>query len=163
MSSPPPKSHLDLRSFNAGLAWSEQLRYVAWGVVQAILFQPVLTPRRLRPWLLRGFGAKVGRRCVIRDHVTIHAPWNLELGDDVWIGRGVDFINHAPIRVGHDVCISQNVMLCSSGHDFTRSDFRYRHAAIEVGACSWLTVRATILPGAKLPDGSLVRPGSVVR
>ena len=58
-----------------------------WWLVQALLFRP--SPQFMygwRAWLLRLFGAKVGKGSVIRPSVVITYPWKVTLGNNVWIG-----------------------------------------------------------------------------
>ena len=46
---------------------------------------------RWRAFLLRLFGAKIGKNVVIRPSVKITYPWKLTLGDYAWVG---DDVNH---------------------------------------------------------------------
>ncbi|MCU6190635.1 colanic acid biosynthesis acetyltransferase WcaF, partial [Enterobacter bugandensis] len=58
-----------------------------WWVVQATLF--AWSPQILYRWrafLLRLFGAKIGKNVVIRPSVKITYPWKLTLGDYAWVG-----------------------------------------------------------------------------
>jgi len=61
-----------------------------WWLVQATLFHG--SPQfayGFRRWLLRCFGAKVGRGVVIRPSVTITYPWKVSIGDHAWVGDDV--------------------------------------------------------------------------
>ena len=63
---------------------------LAWGVAWALLFRP-FAGRPFRYWrifLLRCFGAKIGKRCSVYANVRVWAPWNLTLGDYVAVGPG---------------------------------------------------------------------------
>lgn len=147
-----------LRDFTSTATSQERLRFAVWAAFSHGVFQRWWLPRRFRPAILRTFGATVGRRAVIRHAIDIHMPWNLRAGDDVWIGVGVVMINHEPVVLGHDVCISQQAMLCTSGHDPHSGSFAFRHRPIWIGNHVWITARATVYPGTTIPSGSVVRP-----
>jgi putative colanic acid biosynthesis acetyltransferase WcaF len=152
---------IELRRFEADMP--DRGRQALWFAVSGLVFEKWSCPRRLRPALLRGFGASVGRRVVVRERVFVLKPWLLELGDDVWIGRGTTVINHATVTVSHDVCVSQEAFVCSSGHDPHDWAFSYKHAPISIGAHSWLGARAVLFPGVALPERALVPGGTTVR
>jgi putative colanic acid biosynthesis acetyltransferase WcaF len=54
-----------------------------------------------RAFILRLFGAKLGRGCHIYSRAAIWAPWNLEAGDEAAIADGAIIYNQAPIRLTH--------------------------------------------------------------
>ena len=60
----------------------------AWLIVEALVFlNPVVTNRALKTYLLRAFGAHVGKGLVIKPNVHIKYPWQLTIGDHVWLGE----------------------------------------------------------------------------
>lgn len=73
----------------------------------------------LKASLLRLFGAKIGKGLVIRSTSEIYYPWNLEIGDHVWIGYGTNIYTLVKIRIGNHVAISHNVFLCTGSHDIS--------------------------------------------
>lgn len=148
-----------LSEFRSGTNFRTRLRHALWFVCSHLAFTPWYVPRVIRPVLLRSFGATVGRGVVIREGVYVHAPWNLALGDSVWLGRGVTIVNHAMVTVGHDTCLSQEAFICSSGHDPSQVDFRYLHAPISIGPHCWLAARSVILPGDVVPAATVVASG----
>lgn len=156
-------SRFNLGKFGGEASPTLRARYALWMLAQTLLFFRTLCPRRVRPILLRSFGATIGAGVVIREHVYVHAPWNLTLEDNVWVGRGVVVLNHAPIFVSHDVCISQEVMLCSSGHDAGSQHFCYKHKPIRIETGVWVGARATIFAGAHVPANTTVAGASVYR
>jgi len=56
--------------------------------------------RQFKVFLLRLFGAKIGKRCYMKPGVNIKYPWFLEIGDyagigeDVWIDN-LAMVDHA--------------------------------------------------------------------
>jgi putative colanic acid biosynthesis acetyltransferase WcaF len=108
---------------------------------------------------LRAYGAKIGHSVYIRRSIRIYFPWNLFVGDNCWLGEGVWFINHAPIKIGDDVCISQNAMICSSGHDYKNESLQYKHKAIIIHDGAWICISAIILGGSEIGSNSVVSAG----
>jgi putative colanic acid biosynthesis acetyltransferase WcaF len=134
-----------------------------WFPVQHVLFKSVLFPAKLRPTILRLFGAKIGISVLIRRGVRVHFPWNLEIGDNCWIGEEVWFINHETISIGSDVCISQRSIICSGGHEYRSASLEYFHKPIEIRDGAWICLDAKILPGVTIGECSVVSAGEVAR
>src|SRR5688500_7628523 len=88
------------------------LKRSIWFVVNAFFFINPLNPfSDLKTSLLRVFGSKVGKGVVIKPHVSIKHPWNLIIGNNVWIGEGVWIDNLGPVFVGDNTSISQGALL----------------------------------------------------
>ena len=103
---------------SASFSLANRLLRLVWGVVWIGLFRP--SPRPFHAWrafLLRVFGAKIGRNVHVYPGVRIWAPWMLEIGDDTGIGSGVNLYSMAPIRIGVRCVISQGAHLCCGSHD----------------------------------------------
>jgi glycosyltransferase involved in cell wall biosynthesis/acetyltransferase-like isoleucine patch superfamily enzyme len=117
---------------------------------------------RLKRWLLRLFGASIGRGVVIKPHVRIKYPWQLSIGDHSWIGEEAWIDNLAPVRIENDVCISQGVYLCTGSHDHERVTFDLIVKPIVIEAEAWVATRAVVLQGVTVGRGAVVAAGSVV-
>jgi putative colanic acid biosynthesis acetyltransferase WcaF len=113
--------------------------------------------------LLRIFGSSIGRRVIIRRGVKIHFPWNLEIGDDCWIGEEVWFINHEKITIYSNVCISQRSMICSGGHDYRSASLKYAHKPVVIKDGAWVCLDAKVLPGVTIGECSVVSAGEILR
>jgi len=148
------------RSFDRGCPpWKEAL----WFIAKCLFFlNPWPWPSALRVWLLRCFGAKVGKRVVVRGQVNITFPWRLEVGDDVWVGEEVVILSLAPVVIDSNVCISQRAFLCTGSHYFHSPAFDLVTKSIQVARESWIGAQAFIAPGVKIGQGSMVCAGSVV-
>ena len=155
----------DLRSFSVGASFTlvMKIRITLWFLVRHLIFKGSFFPPVLRPTLLRIFGSSIGRRVIIRRGVNVHFPWNLEIGDDSWIGEEVWFINHEKIKIGSNVCISQRSIICSGGHDYRSASLEYAHKPIEIKAGAWICLDAKILPGVTIGECSVVSAGEVAR
>jgi putative colanic acid biosynthesis acetyltransferase WcaF len=131
--------------------------------VRWIFFQNALPrPSSLRVALLEMFGAKIGKRVVIRANVNISFPWRLQLGDHVWIGEEAGILSLARVTIESNVCISQRAYLCTGSHEFRREDFKLSVAPITVCTGSWVAAAAFIGPGVEIGTRSGVSAGSVV-
>ena len=154
-----------LRSFTgAGYDKGRSVPWQAlWFAVMNLVFMKWWCPARLRPALLRAFGARVGERVFIRHRVRVLWPWKLSIGDDCWIGEGVWLLNLEPITIEHDVCLSQEAFLCTGSHDHRDPAFSYDNAPIHIGAGAWIAARATVLRGTHVPVGHVVPASSTFR
>jgi len=131
-----------------------------WFAVMNLLFMKWWFPARLRPPLLRAFGATIGERVFIRHRVRVLWPWKLTVGDDCWIGEDAWLLNLEPITIEHDVCISQGAFLCTGSHRHRDPAFEYDNAPIHVGTGAWIAARATVLRGALVAPGDVVPAGT---
>jgi len=133
-----------------------------WFATERLIFVKWWLPPRLRPTLLRAFGASVGERVLIRHGVRVLWPWKLSIGDDCWVGEDAWILNLEPVTIEHDVCVSQAAMLCTGSHRRDRADFGYDNGPIRLGAGAWVAVRATVLRGVEVGSRAVVAAGAVV-
>ncbi len=134
-----------------------------WWLISNLIFVNAFMPSFVRSLILRIFGATVGTGVSIRRGVRIHFPWNLEIGDDCWIGEEVWLINHEKIKIGSNVCISQRSIICSSGHDYRSASLGYAHRPIEIKDGAWICLDAKVLPGVTIGECSVISAGEIVR
>lgn len=111
----------------------------------------------LRVWILRVFGAKIGRGVVFRPRTRVKLPWKLHIGDRAWIGEGVWIHNQNDIRIEHDVVISQDTFLTTGSHAHRR-DMALITRPIVIEAGAWITSRCVVLGGTKVGQSALVAP-----
>lgn len=147
------------RHFRGRSVWVVQL----WWLVQATLFS--LSPQVLYGWrrfLLRLFGAAVGRGVLIRPSVEITYPWKVSIGDFSWIGDKVTLYSLGEIEIGHNVVISQNSYLCTGSHDFSKPTFDIYAEKIVVEPESWIAADVFVAPGVRIGHGAVVGARSTV-
>jgi putative colanic acid biosynthesis acetyltransferase WcaF len=142
---------------------SIKINFLVWSVLSGMLRILRLDNGIFSKILLRIFRAKIGKSVKLRRGVKVHFPWNLEIGDDCWIGEEVWFINHEKITIGSNVCISQRSVVCSGGHDYRSSSLEYAHKPIEIKDGAWICLDAKVLPGVTIGECSVVSAGEVVR
>jgi len=119
-------------------------------------------PNRLKTFLLRLFGAQVGRGVHIKPRVNIKYPWFLIIGDFTWIGESVWIDNLATVQIGSNVCLSQGAYLCTGNHDYTKTAFDLILEPITIEDGVWIGARAVIGPNVTLGNHSVVTAGSVI-
>jgi putative colanic acid biosynthesis acetyltransferase WcaF len=134
-----------------------------WFIIQNLFFKNFLMPARGRVLLLRLFGAKIGGHVQIRRGVRVHFPWNLEIGNDCWIGEEVWFISHVSISIADNVAISQRAIISSGGHDHKSLSLAYKHAPVIIKAGAWVCLDAKVLPGTVIGEFSVIAAGEVAR
>lgn len=105
----------------------------------------------------------MGRGVIIRRGIRVHFPWNLEIGDDSWIGEEVWFINHEKVIIGSDVCISQRSIICSGSHDYQSASLEYKHKPVEIKQGAWVCLDAKVLPGVTIGECSVVSAGEIAQ
>lgn len=132
-----------------------------WLAAQGLLMNWWVPPK-LRVTVLRRFGAKIGQGVLIRHRVRIHWPWKLTVGDDTWIGEGTWILNLEPVTIGSNVCISQEVLLCTGSHDRKSPSFEFDNGPISVQDGAWVAARATVLRGVTIGRGALVGATALV-
>ncbi len=136
--------------------WNKLGRAI-WGVVWLFLFRP--TPRFLHGWrrfLLRCFGAKLGRGVFPFPSVKVWAPWNLQVGDHCALSDGVNCYCVDRIVIGSHVTISQDCFLCTASHDYEDPHFALITAPIRIDDAAWVAADAFVAPGVTLGEGSVV-------
>jgi putative colanic acid biosynthesis acetyltransferase WcaF len=134
-----------------------------WVICWMVLYRPTPVPfHGWRRFLLRVFGAKIGRRAHPYPSVRIWAPWNLEMGDDSGMGPNVDCYSVAPIVLGRGAAVSQYSYLCAATHDLDDTEFPLMVGSIEIGAEAWIAADAFIGPGVRIGDRAVVGARSSV-
>jgi len=128
-----------------------------WWFVQAAFFRP--SPQIFYAWrrfLLRLFGAHIGKDVIIRSSVTITYPWKVSIGDYSWIGDNVELYSLGDINLGENVVISQRSYLCAASHDYLKDDFPIFGKTITIEDECWLATDVYVAPGITIGKGTVV-------
>ncbi len=134
-----------------------------WWLTQGTLFR--MSPQFMygfRRFLLRLFGAKIGKKVIIRPSVKITYPWKLRIGDYSWIGDQVDLYTLGNIIIGKNVVISQKSYLCTGSHDYLKEDFSIFQKPIIIQDQVWVASDVFIAQGITIGEGSIVAARSSV-
>jgi putative colanic acid biosynthesis acetyltransferase WcaF len=143
-------------------AWSRPVIVVAlWILVEYFFVTNALQPSsKIRAAALRVFGAKIGNGVILRPRLRVKFPWNLEIGNDSWIGEGVWIHNQNKVTIGHDVCISQETFITTGSHDF-RKDMALQTRPVVIEHGSWICSRAIITAGSTIGESAIIPAGYV--
>lgn len=141
---------------------ASKYKQALWYFVNALFVRASWNPfMGIKIFLLRLFGAKIGKGLVIKNNVIVKSPWNLIVGDDCWIGECVWIDNLDRIVIGSNVCISQGAMLLTGNHDYTISTMPYRNAPIVIEDGAWIGAQTTVCPGVFVHRNSILTVGSI--
>ena len=153
------KAYKTPKNFRGRSAFTVQL----WWIVQAIFFST--SPQIMFGWrrfLLRCFGAKIGKKVLIRPSVKTTYPWNLSIGDYSWIGDEVVLYSLGEIEIGEHTVISQRSYICTASHKYNVPEFSIYSEKVSVGAQCWLAADVYVAPGLTIEDGVVVGARSTV-
>jgi putative colanic acid biosynthesis acetyltransferase WcaF len=145
--------------FRGRPAWFVQF----WWIVQSLFFHT--SPQFMYGWrrfLLRSFGARIGKGVLIRPSVKVTYPWKLGIGDWSWVGDQVTLYTLGEISIGENACISQHAYLCTGSHDYSRPTFDLYAVPIHVEAEVWVAANVFIGPGVTVGRGAVIGASSVV-
>lgn len=131
-------------------------------LVEAFLVSnPLQVSSELRVRALRMFGARIGKSVVMRPRLRVKYPWNLEIGNNCWIGEGAWVHNQGLVTIEDNVIVSQESFITTGSHDIQETmDLMIKPVVIRRGA--WITTRCLILQGVEVGQNTIVTPGSVV-
>jgi putative colanic acid biosynthesis acetyltransferase WcaF len=158
-------SLVDLRRYDQ--SWFDRGRpnwvVLLWWLVQAIVFP--LTPPSFhwgRVALLRLFGARIGKKVMIRPTARFTYPWKVAIGDYSWIGDGVVFYSLEQIQIGQHCVISQKNYLCTGSHDIHDPTFKLTIEPIAIGNGVWIAADCFIAPGVTIGSNAVIGVRSTV-
>jgi len=144
-------------------SFRNRIARLLWNIAAVIFFR--LSPSPFHSWrsfLLRIFGAKVGRGVHIYPKVKIWAPWNLELGDECGIANEAILYSQGKINIGYRAVISQGAHLCAGTHDYNEPGFPIVIMPICIGDQAWIAAEAFVHPGITIGEGCVIGARAVV-
>jgi putative colanic acid biosynthesis acetyltransferase WcaF len=145
--------------FRGRPGWYVQL----WWLVQSLLFKT--SPQFMygwRRWLLKAFGAKIGKGVKLRPSMHTQFPWKVSIGDHTWIGDEVVLYSLGDIEIGSNVVISQRSYLCTGSHDYQVESFPIYAQKITIEDECWLATDVYIAPNVTIGRGTVVGARSSV-
>lgn len=139
----------------------EKIKYLLWLIVSNIFFLTNIPyPNLLKVFLLKSFGAKIGKAIVIKPWVKIKLPWKLKIGDNVWLGESCWIDNISQITIGNNSCISQGALLITGNHDYKSVSFELISKEIIIEEGCWIGANSIITGGVILKSHSILSIGS---
>lgn len=140
----------------------EQFRRLSWSFGK-LFFR--FSPRPCFGWrrfILRCFGAKIGRNVNVYSTTQIYFPWNLQVGDWSAIGEDALIYNLGKVTLGEKVTISHRAHLCAGTHDYTQPDLPLLKPPIEIKNQTWICADAFVGPDVVVGEGAIVGARAVV-
>ncbi|MCP3773459.1 WcaF family extracellular polysaccharide biosynthesis acetyltransferase [Paenibacillus sp. MZ04-78.2] len=134
-----------------------------WWLVQGTLFRFSLhNMYGWRRFLLRMFGARIGRGVQVRATAKFTYPWKVSIGDYSWIGDNVEFYSLDRIEVGEHCVVSQHCYLCTGSHDMTDEAFGLLIRPIVIRDGAWIASDVFVYPGVTVGVMGVVAARSTV-
>lgn len=158
--------NLDLKNYKNRNSLKSKILRALWNVVWTVCGKWTSEHSRLfniwRVLLLKLFGAKIGKGCVVKASCEVWQPWNLTMGDYVALSENVICYTVDKITIGSQTTISRDAFLCCASHDVTSPIMELTYSPITVGSNAWIAARAIVMPGRNVGDGAVVAAGAVV-
>ena len=157
-------TQLDIAANRSGRKYSstEIVRRILWMVCQPLYR---FSPRPCfgwRRWLLRRFGAQVGRYVHTYGSSVVYMPWNLSIGDWSSLGEHAFIYNLGPVTIGAQATISGRAHLCAGTHDYTDPAMPLLKPPIVVKDQAWICADAFVGPSVTIGEGAVVAARAVV-
>lgn len=116
----------------------------------------------VRRFLLRLYGAQIGKGSTIHMGCHFFSLKNLRIGEDSIIGSGIFIDGRAKVSIGNHVDIASEVMIYNSEHDINSEDFKAILEEVVIGDYVFIGPRVIILPGISIGKGVVIAAGAVV-
>jgi len=151
-------SRYDNSWFKQPPIWKKAL----WSIVSSMFINSYLPlPVSIKYLILKAFGAKIGKKVMIKPKVNIKYPWWLTIGDYAWIGEEVWIDNLTEVIIGPHACLSQGAMLLTGNHDYTSTTFDLQIGKIMIEEGVWIGAKAIVCPGVTCQSHSVLAVNSV--
>jgi len=110
---------------------------------------------------------KCGKDLYVYPGVTFYFPYNISIGDNVYLNKNVSITARDEVTIGNNVLIGPNVVINTGNHTFSDRDIpivKQGHTSekIVIGDDVWIAANAIILKGVNIGEGSVVAAGAVV-
>jgi len=138
------------------------LKRLLWLFVNAVIFKTSLLPvSGFKVFLLRLFGARIGKNVTIKPCVNIKYPWFLTIGDQTWIGEKVWIDNLVMVTIGSNACLSQGAILLTGSHNYKKPAFDLITGSIILEDGVWIGAYAIVNHGITIGSHAVLTAGSV--
>jgi putative colanic acid biosynthesis acetyltransferase WcaF len=141
---------------------TEQLKRVLWAFAQLLFRYSFRTMFGWRNFLLRLFGAQVGKGVHIYSSATVYFPWNLVADDQVSIGEHAYIYNLGLVRLGKGATVSHRAHICAGTHDHEDPTLPLLKPAITIHDQVWVAADAFVGPGIEVGQGAIIGARGVV-
>ncbi|WP_027420221.1 WcaF family extracellular polysaccharide biosynthesis acetyltransferase [Crocinitomix catalasitica] len=134
----------------------------AWYICNIVFLKNSLNPSgKLKIFILKLFGAKIGNNVVIKQSINIKYPWFLEIGDNTWIGEEAWIDNLGMVKIGANVCISQGALLLCGNHNYKSKSFDLMVGEIILEDGAWIGAKTVVTGGVRVASHAVLSAGSI--
>lgn len=159
------RDYQDLSTFALpeGFRGKGALTVQLWWGVQATLFRH--SPQIFYGWrrfLLRAFGAKIGKGVLVRPTARITYPWKVTIGDWSQVGDGTELYSLGRIEIGAHTVVSQGCYICAAGHDPASNSFAIYQSRVVIEDEVWLASQCFVMPGVTVRKGTFCKVRTLV-
>jgi putative colanic acid biosynthesis acetyltransferase WcaF len=142
---------------------SDKIYRLVWRLVAVILFKPFSLPffNGWRIFLLKCFGAKIGKFCNVYASAYIPSPKNLSMGTHSTLGPEVR-LHFGKTIIGNKVTVSQRSYLCSATHETTSINTPLVKGRIAIDDFVWIAAEAFVMSNVTIGEGAIVGARSAV-
>jgi putative colanic acid biosynthesis acetyltransferase WcaF len=142
---------------------SDKAYRLFWRITSLLLFKPFSLPffNGWRIFLLRLFGAEIGRHCNIYASADIPSPRKLTMGIHSTLGPQVQ-LHFGRTIIGDKVTVSQRTYLCSATHETNSLNLPFVAGEIIIKDFVWIAAEAFIKTNTVIGTGAIVGARSVV-
>jgi putative colanic acid biosynthesis acetyltransferase WcaF len=138
------------------------VKRVLWYYTNALFLKSSFVPSSgFKVFLLRIFGAKIGKGVIIKPGVNVKYPWHLSIGNQTWIGENVWIDCLVPVTIGSNVCVSQGAVVLTGSHDYKKSTFDLITSGVILADGVWIGAGAMVNLGITAASHSILTSGSV--
>lgn len=148
---------VDISCCPSPYSWQKKLARVLWGFVWLTLFR--CSPKPAHAWrrfLLRLFGARIGKQAYPHASCRISEPWKLVMDDHSCMGPHVICYCGGGVHIGAHSTVSQYAHLCAASHDYEQPHMPQTFAPVTIEDQVWVCADAFIGPGVTVGQGAVV-------
>jgi putative colanic acid biosynthesis acetyltransferase WcaF len=151
------------RLYVDNLGYREKGIRALWKIVRVPFFAALPGPlfRYWRLFVLRCFGAKIGKGCRVEASCVVWWPGHLIMGNYACLAQGVDCYNVAPISIGDYATVSQRAFLCSASHRTEVLALPLIYSPIKIEPYAWVCAEAFVGPGVCVARGAVLAARAV--
>ena len=121
----------------------------------------------IRGWFWKKSMKSCGTDFRVAPNLRITHPEKIIIGDSVWINTNCNISSGGGVVIGDNVIIGPDVKIWSINHNYDDVNTPinrqgWTNKEVTIGNDVWIASNAVILPGADIPDGSVIGAGSIV-
>jgi putative colanic acid biosynthesis acetyltransferase WcaF len=139
------------------------LKIAAWYLINNIIIYSFIPSSSMRIFLLKMFGASIGKNVVLHPYINVKYAWKLKVGENSWIGARVWIDNISDVKIGKNCCISQDVYFCTGNHNYKKKKFDLISEEIIINDNCWIAAKSILCPGVNLKKNSIVKISTTIK